>query len=392
MVDLFRSPAATRATSLGRWALVAALPLSMAAWGAGESAAPAGSDSAELDDSGVAIDDDVAPVNDTAEDKPDLEGLDSVEPDTEMPDTRVPAALQAVYTLGEKSYPESVEFDPATRRFFTASLELGNVVVTDGVTGESEEFFAGNGEPGWLGLGMQVDAARRRLWVCVAREKTIDYGEVWQLDLDTGTRLARLNLAETADKGACTDFALADDGGVFVTDRQHGRIYRVSGGETPAATVAVEDSALDPVAVGQNGVVLNPNQKVLISGKYLPVRLMRSDLTNAAAPVVTELTLDFSFLAGGADDLVLHGEKLYVVVEDRVAQITFADGDWTAASITTTVPIWEEGADLIGGFSGIVVAEGALYASRSDVVLWGFGAASERPFVLRRVAGIAGGL
>lgn len=361
---------------------------------ASDDAAPL--DGADVENADVATDDlatdEVATDDVATDDDMTAQPLDADDPETLSSDTGAPTSLQAVYTLGEKAYPESVEFDPVTRRFFTASLELGNVVVTDGVTGESGEFFAGNGEPGWLGLGMQVDAPRRRLWVCVARGKTIDYGEVWQLDLDTGARLARLNLGDTADKGACTDFALADDGGVFVTDRQHGRIFRVSGGPTPAATVAVEDSALDPVAVGQNGIVLNPNQKVLISGKYLPVRLMRSDLTNPAAPVVTELSLDFSFLAGGADDLVLHDEKLYVVVEDRVVEITFADADWTAASITTTVPIWEEGEDLIGGFSGIVVAEGALYASRSDVVLWGFGAASERPFVLRRIAGIAGGL
>lgn len=322
----------------------------------------------------------------------DAADLDTTGSDTTGSDTIAPAPLLASYTLGADAYPESVEFDPTSRRFFTTSLQLGNVTQIDGVTGAVSPFFAGNGEPEWVGLGMQVDAPRRRLWVCAAYTKSLVKGEVWLLDLDTGARLARLDLSKTADAGSCTDFALADDGGVYVTDRQAGRLYHITGEVTgeaaPTVSVAVEDPELAPVVIGQNGVVLHPNQRVLVSGKYLPIRLERTDLTDPLKPVVTPFELDFSFLSGGADDMVLSDGKLYVIVEDRVVEITFGDADWTTAAITNTTPIWKDGDALVGGFSGIAAAEGALYAARSDVVLWGFGSASERPFVVRRVPGV----
>ncbi len=293
-----------------------------------------------------------------------------------------PAPIAPLLVLQGDAYPESVDFDPISRRFFVTNLKRGDVSAVDVQTGASTVFHAGNGD-GWLTLGLDTDAERRRLWVCGVLGKTLERGELWQLDLDTGERLLTVDLTTARPGGACADFARDADGGVYVTDRQAGRIYHSAlDGEL---RVAVEDDLLAPVVIGQNGVVLHPSQKVLISGQYLPVRLLRSDLSDPAAPVVTALELDVSFLEGGADDMVAVGDTLFVIVEDRLVEVALGGDAWSTASITTTTPLWEDGDETVGGFSGIALAEGALYASRSDVVLFGFDQPSERPFVIKHV-------
>ncbi|GMV38975.1 MAG: hypothetical protein AMXMBFR64_06910 [Myxococcales bacterium] len=292
--------------------------------------------------------------------------------------------LLDLYELGGDAWPESVAFDPVTRAFFTGSLTRGNVTRTDGVTGALSELHPGNGD-GWLTLGLEVDAARRRLWVCTVKGKSIERGEVLLLDVDSGALTARVDLEEAAPGAACTDFALRSDGVAFVTDRQAGRIYEIAAGAQPVLKVLVSDPLLDPEAIGQNGIVLSPDEKTLISGKYLPPRLIRVSL-DTPAPVVTALDLDFGDLAGGADDLVIFDGRIHVVVEDTVAEVVM-NADWTAGSVTAAIPVHPNGdGSLQGGYSGLTVAEGAVYASRSDVLKFAVGAVNVEPFVIRRLS------
>lgn len=291
--------------------------------------------------------------------------------------------LLDLYELSGDAWPESVAFDPVTRSFFTGSLTRGSVTRTDGVTGAFSELHPGNGE-GWLALGLEVDAVRRRLWVCTVKGKSIERGEVLILDVDSGALTARVDLEEAAPGAACTDFALRSDGVAFVTDRQAGRIYEIAGGAEPVLSVLVSDPLLDPEVIGQNGIVLSPDETALVSGKYLPPRLIRVSL-DTTAPVVTALDLDFGGLAGGADDLVRFDGRIYVVVEDTVAEVVM-NADWTSGSVVAAIPVHRKGdGTLQGGYSGLTVAEGALYASRSDVLKFAVGAVNVEPFVIRRV-------
>jgi sugar lactone lactonase YvrE len=297
-----------------------------------------------------------------------------------------PLPLHEAYELEAEAYPESVAFDPVSRAFFTGSLKLGNVLRTDGVTGAQSEWFAGNGPNEWLVLGLEVDATRRRLWVCTVEGKKMLRGEVWAFDLESGERTLTVDLEDAAPGGLCTDFAVHSDGSVYVTDREAGRIYHIDPSVPDGLSIYVEDPQLAPELIGQNGIVLTPNESALLSEKYLPQKLVRVDLTIPASPVVTTLDLDFGDLTGGADDMVVYDGRAYLVMEDRLAEVTFDDESWSSGEVTSVFPILpsKEGG-LVGGFSGLTVAEGAIYASRSDVLLFAFDTPSTLPFLLQRV-------
>jgi len=322
-------------------------------------------------------------ATDTASEDAGIDAPDDTSGDAAS-DAATPDPLLTSIVLEGEAWPESVEFDPTTRTFYTSSLVLGSVLQVDGVTGAQTEFFAGNGEE-WLGLGMAIDVDRRRLWFCTAFTKQIERGEVFALDLDTGDVEARFDLEDAAPGGACTDFALTASGAVYVTDREAPRIYRIDLDAEAPLTIAVEDEALEPEFVGQNGIVLSADETTLISGKYLPARLVRIDL--AGGPdAVADLGVDFGPLTGGADDLVVLDGDLYVVMEDHVARVTL-DAEWTSAVVAETYAIVaNDDGTLLGGFSGIIAAEGELYVSRSDVVLFAIGLDPAADFVIQRVA------
>lgn len=297
---------------------------------------------------------------------------------------QAPELLPSIELEGE-AWPESVAFDPLTRAFFTGSLALGNVLRIDAVTGAQAELDPGNGAE-WLVLGLDVDAPRRRLWVCTVFGKTIDRGEIWAIDLDTGARALTVDLEDAAPGAACADVVIHSDGTVYVSDRQADRIYRIDPTAPAPLSVYVSDPQLAPEIIGQNGLVKSPNEHALLASKYLPQKLVRVDLTIPASPAVTTLDLDFGDLDGGADDLTVLGGRVYVIMEDRIAEVTFDDEEWTAGSVTRVIPaLPKPDGSLVGGFSGLAVAEGHLYASRSDVLLFAFGSPNTEPFLLQRV-------
>lgn len=302
-------------------------------------------------------------------------------------DASTPEPLQESIVLTGDAWPESVAFDPLSRAFYTGSLVLGNVLRTDAVTGAQSELFAGNGPGEWLVLGLEVDAPRRRLWVCTVQGKTMIRGEVWLFDLDSGERTLTVDLEDAAPGALCTDFAVHSDGSVYVTDREAGRIHHIDPEVPNGLSIYVSDPQLAPELIGQNGIVLSPNEHALISEKYLPQKLVRVDLTIPASPVVTTLDLDFGDLDGGADDMVVRDGRAYLVMEDRIAEVTFDDEDWTSGSVTGVFPILQKPAGgLVGGFSGLTVAEGEIYASRSDVLLFAFGSPNTEPFLIQRTS------
>ena len=94
-----------------------------------------------------------------------------------------------VHTFSDhRLFPEGGAFDTVDRSFYVGSLEHGTITRLD-AAGHESTFFAGTGEDARYTLGMQVDAARRLLWVCTTKDSL---GSVWIFDLTTGSRVSTI--------------------------------------------------------------------------------------------------------------------------------------------------------------------------------------------------------
>lgn len=244
-------------------------------------------------------------------------------------------AIDAVHTEGGI-------YDPAQHAFFVGSLASGGVYRVDGETGETEAFFEPDEAGSWWTLGMDIDPMNDRLYVCAMDdrrelEEEHDYaGWLWGFDLITGDRVVREPLS-IGSNGTCTDVAVAADGTVYVNDRQHPRLYVYDEGRLQ---LLVEDDELSGAIVGQNALLVLPDQSALLSLVYLPSRLVRIDLESLT---ITEVDIagDFSDLVpalSGADGMTFtDGGALLVAFTSQVNRLATNDNWFSAASITVDV-------------------------------------------------------
>lgn len=286
-------------------------------------------------------------------------------------------ALLDEYLLADDAWPESVAFDPNSRAFFTTSLERGDLSRTT-AAGNTTVFFAPEDGDAWSTIGLEVDAARRRLWACASTFDGSAQAELWVVDLDTAERIDVADLAAVRAGASCTDVQIDAEGIALVTDRANPVIYEVDldGG---TAEVWLEDPALEPGFVGLNGVVFTPGGDVLVS-KYLPIeilRIPRADPTLVAALPLSGDTLAATSGLSGADDLVFSGEVLYISLVDRLFSATSADG-WQSGVVT------DEGYET-AGMTGLTVAEDGLFGSNGQAVEFSLGTTPDTPFWIRKL-------
>jgi hypothetical protein len=141
--------------------------------------------------------------------------------------------------------PEGIAYDPQARRFFVGSVRQRRIVRVD-AWGEVSDFVAAGQDGLWSVLGLQVDAARRLLWVCSAAiEQTegvaaseIGRSGVWAYDLDRGTLVGRYLLPPGDDRHVLGDLAVdLASGDVFVTDAAAGALFVIRAGAASLATL-----------------------------------------------------------------------------------------------------------------------------------------------------------
>lgn len=245
-------------------------------------------------------------------------------------------AIDAVHTEGGI-------YDPINHAFYVGSLGSGGVYRVDGETGATSTVFEPDEAGVWWTLGMDIDLVAGRLYVCAmddrrALDEAHEYaGWLWGFDLASGERVVRRALGDAADGGTCTDVAVADDGTVYVNDRQNPRLYTFDGDRLE---LLIENDALEGSIVGQNALVVLPDQSALLSLIYLPSRLVRVDLDTLA---VTEVDIDGDFFDGlpalsGADGMTLSGDALLVAFTSQVNRLVPTADDWSSAvSITVDV-------------------------------------------------------
>ncbi|MEZ4448958.1 MAG: hypothetical protein R3B09_05700 [Nannocystaceae bacterium] len=273
-------------------------------------------------------------------------------------------------------YPEGGIYEPDDHVFYVGSLGDGTVHRVDAATGEESVIFEEAAPGKWWTLGMDVDVARRRLWVCAMDDRSPDprAGRLWIFDLDTQQRVADHDLADAAADATCTDVALTSDGVGWVGDREVGNLYRVD--EQTGATLFTSSPDLEAAFVGQNAVVVLPDDSALLSLLYLPSGIARVDLGDASV-VPVEITGKFSDLSplSGADGMVLVDDALYVAFTSIVFKLTPTLADWTAASSVHV--------DVPSGQTDLVATPDGLYLLNGQSVVFALGTTPD-PFQLVR--------
>lgn len=315
-----------------------------------------------------------APAPDVAVDAPAPDV--AVDAPADVP--RPPRTFRDSYALGAR-FPEGGIYDPGDHVFYYGSLDNGHVFRLDAMTGAETEYFHETATGRWWTLGMDVDTARRRLWVCAMdnRSPAPRAGYVWVIDLTTGARIATHALSTAAADATCTDVAVAADGRAYVCDREEGRIYRV-GVSTPP-TVFATDPLLRSSLVGQNALVVLPDQSALLTVIYGPPKLVHVNLTDGAAREVS-ITGRFSDLTplAGADGMTFADGSAYVAFTSKLIRVTPTLGDWSRATSTNI--------DLPNGLTDVVSTPNGLYLLNGQSVRYALGTMPD-PFTLVRFLG-----
>jgi hypothetical protein len=231
----------------------------------------------------------------------------------------------------------------------------------------------------WWTLGMDVDVVRRRLWVCAMDDRSPNprAGFIWIFDLKTGKRIANHDLSKAAADATCTDVALTKDGTGYVGDREAGNLYKVD--VATGASLFAQSPDLAASFVGQNSLVVLPDESALLSLLYLPSGLVRVDLNDASVKPV-DITGKFSDLTPlhGADGMVYANGSVYVAFTQKLIRVKPTLGDWSAATSTNV--------DIPNGMTDLVNTPNGLYLLNGQSVRFALGQAPD-PFQLVRFTG-----
>lgn len=268
------------------------------------------------------------------------------------------ASVGTVHRFADrKLYPEGGAFDPSTGAFFVGSLGHGNITRVS-PEGTETVFHGGTGETARFTLGMQVDAARNRLWVCTTKDSL---GSIWIFDLASGARTADIDLTVANPEAACNDVLLHGDG-ALVSDRENHHIYRVDA--SGAVSVWADHALLGGAVISLNSMDFTPDGKYLLTATYLEPALIRVTVANPREVKKVQLSGDMFMdgfnLLNGPDDLVVHGNDLIVAFGSSIKRITPSDASWSKAKVRST--------RTIGGVTALVEDGDRLYAINGQSV------------------------
>lgn len=277
---------------------------------------------------------------------------------------------------GDDMFPEGVAFDPTARAFYVGSLTEAGITRVD--ADGTQSVFIPSGPTMLSCAGMKVDDAARRLWVCGSDDAGSSH--VYVYGLDDAALLETFDLAQLVDTASCNDLALDGEGAAYVTDPPSSAIHRLAvGGD---ASVWATDPLFGPelMELGLNGIAVTPDGAAVIVTKFISKQLLRVSMDDPTQIVAVDLSgEDFAggSLIAGPDGIVFEGDTLYVVFDDVVAEVV-PNQDWTTGAVSILMPPTK-------GLSTATVAEGEVYAVKSEVTAYALGSAPELPFRIVRM-------
>lgn len=234
--------------------------------------------------------------------------------------------------------PEGIAHDPTEDVFFLSSIHQRKIirVTRDGVV---SDFVVGN-KGYFAGLGMKVDAERRRLWASSAvfpgmrgyREEDEGNSSLSCFDLSTGRQLRQVLLANDDARHNLNDLALDSEGRVYVTDAESGSIYLLEP-DSDTLSVFLPAGALN----GPNGIALDEERGLLYVSQYsLDVTLV--DLKDRS---LHGLNQPKDVTLYGVDGLYLHDGQLIAVQNhpslDRIARFPLSPDGRSVSGVEVLV-------------------------------------------------------
>lgn len=221
------------------------------------------------------------------------------------------ATSQEAFRLPERDLiPEGIAYDPVAKHFYVGSIYRRKIVRVD-AAGRASDFIAGGREGLMAVLGMKVDSAGRTLWA--ATEGTVsmrggtkaDVGRLAlvQYDLRTGRLLRKVEVRPDPAPHLFNDLVLGGDGSVFLTDSEHGSVWRLRPGAGGLEPVGSPRSLEYP-----NGMALSSDGRRLFVAHLAGIDVL--DLATghrSALPHAGSLTL------AGIDGLYRRGHELVAV-------------------------------------------------------------------------------
>jgi sugar lactone lactonase YvrE len=260
---------------------------------------------------------------------------------------------------------ESIGYDPKRKQFLIGSAREGKIYLAD-MSGKLSEFVKPTPENGIYSVfDLAVDAAHDKLYVASAgvpyyKGFTADsFGKsgIVELQLSTGKFLKKYTFPADSSELLPTLITIGKDGRLFVADGDHGKIFRLDGGELKPLVENPKLNAIRGMAVSDDGRALyfadfatgiygmdlaktqpfalgrNPEKLVLggITGMYwydgclvvveggmVPQRVMRLKLSSDGRSVGTAMPLDVAqpeFLAPTFGTIV--GDQLYFIANSQ---------------------------------------------------------------------------
>jgi sugar lactone lactonase YvrE len=186
---------------------------------------------------------------------------------------KIGADVSAAFTIPEKAVvAEGVAHDPATKAFFIASVNKGQIYRV-GPDGKVSVFVPpGSGLRSPLGMG--VDAKRRTLWVVSETIPHMNGGKegdppdsgLFAFDLDTAKLKKRYAPPSSEKPPHFDDLGVAGDGRVYVNDGFNPRIYTLAPG-ADALELWLESDEMG----GTQGLAPTPDGKALYASDYRDV-------------------------------------------------------------------------------------------------------------------------
>jgi sugar lactone lactonase YvrE len=263
---------------------------------------------------------------------------------TESPGEAAPAAAELpARIVAERGgfIPEGVEYDAERGRLLTGSLSEGDIFQIHG-DGRVTPVIT---DPDLLSsVGIEVDAPRDRLLVANSDRAVFDGSGPGQArlgvyDLNTGTRLAMVDLAATISDPPtpgyfANDAVSAPDGTIYVTDTFQNVIYRVS----PDYQASLWHRFPPAEDLGLNGIVYHPSGYLLVAGGSVLYKVPISDPA-ATTPVTLPEAVE------GQDGMVWTADGRLAIVsnsESRVVALSSND-EWATAQLAGVAPFTGQG-------------------------------------------------
>lgn len=247
---------------------------------------------------------------------------------------RPEGSMRLGFVVGEADLvPEGIAYDPIDDVFYLSSVAKRKIVRATR-DGRVEDFIATDPPGYYAGLGLALDAERRRLWAVsdaaaafgLFEEDVVGRSAVHAFDLRDGALLAHVDFApdENGQEYSLNDVALLPDGDVLVGASARGSLHRVG---VDGRQVEILPAG---AARGLNGLAISADG----SEAYLSVYILGIHRVNLTTGALRRASDSPEFTTMAIDGLYRRGDTLVAVQNfvglDRVATFAIgADGQLT---------------------------------------------------------------